>query len=381
MSVSYEWRQVLLSEICIVDWGNTELTKSAFVSDGAFIGVSAAGCDGRIAHAEHKAGTPVLSAIGARCGAMFFPDEDFTAIKNTITLTPRAGVADGKFLYYLFTYIELPKRGAAQPFISKGDIQAFSVGIPPLVEQRRIVAILDEAFEGIAQATANAERNLANVEELFDSNLQAAFDLRESKGRTLALSDVCDIESKLVDPKQPEFANLVHVGGANMVTKSDELIDLKTARQEGLISGKFVFDQSMVLYSKIRPYLMKVSRPEFIGLCSADVYPLKARADVLDRNYLFFLLLTKKFTNYAIAGSGRAGMPKVNRDHLFAYQLNLPTLADQREAILRIEQVLSARSLLRDIYRSKLNVLAELKQSLLHKAFSGELTGKEAIAA
>jgi type I restriction enzyme S subunit len=69
------------------------------------------------------------------------------------------------------------------------------------------------------------------------------------------------------------MADLPHVGAGNMITGSDELVGVMTAREEKLISGKYFFDETMVLYSKIRPYLRKAARPDFSGLCSADVYP------------------------------------------------------------------------------------------------------------
>jgi type I restriction enzyme S subunit len=144
------WPKVALSEICIVDWGNTSLTKSSYVAGGDYLAVSATGGDGRIDHWEHKAMTPVISAIGAQCGKLFLPKEDFTAIKNTITLTP---IDDSRnqeaccpiYLYYLLSSMQLPRRGAGQPFISKGDLEKFKIPLPPLEEQRRIAAILDKA--------------------------------------------------------------------------------------------------------------------------------------------------------------------------------------------------------------------------------------------
>jgi type I restriction enzyme, S subunit len=102
------------------------------------------------------------------------------------------------------------------------------------------------------------------------------------------LSEVCEISSTLVDPRKSDFVNLLHVGAGNMISGTGELIDIKTAQEEGLKSGKFLFDKTMVLYSKIRPYLMKVARPEFDGLCSADVYPLLPKATKLDRDFLFY---------------------------------------------------------------------------------------------
>ena len=144
------WPKVALGEICIVDWGNTSLTKSSYVAGGEYLAVSATGGDGRIDHWEHKALTPVISAIGAQCGKLFLPEEDFTAIKNTITLTPidykRSQEACCPiYLYHLLSSMQLPRRGAGQPFISKGDLENFKIPLPPLEEQRRIVAILDKA--------------------------------------------------------------------------------------------------------------------------------------------------------------------------------------------------------------------------------------------
>jgi restriction endonuclease S subunit len=116
-----------LKDICEIDWGNTSLTKKAYEVDGEYLAVSATGADGKISHYEHEDDVCVLSAIGAQCGKMFFPQQRFTAIKNTITLTPKRELVNSKYLYHLFTHIKLPKRGAAQPFISKGDIEKFEL--------------------------------------------------------------------------------------------------------------------------------------------------------------------------------------------------------------------------------------------------------------
>ncbi len=150
-------------------------------------------------------------------------------------------------------------------------------------------------------------------------------------------------------------------------------MELKTAREEGLISGKFPFDESMVLYSKIRPYLMKVARPDFEGLCSADMYPLAPQPDQITREYLFHLLLSKPFTDYAIQGSARAGMPKVNREHLFEFKVWLPDIKKQEELASKLDDLHDETRSLESIYQRKLAALDELKKSLLHRAFSGNL--------
>ncbi len=110
-----------------------------------------------------------------------------------------------------------------------------------------------------------------------------------------------------------KFQNLIHIGAGNIESNKGTLIDLKTAKEENLISGKLQFDETMALYSKIRPYLKKIVKCDFRGLCSADIYPLTPFEENITKEFLYYLLSSNHFTNYAIEGSQRAGMPKVNR--------------------------------------------------------------------
>jgi restriction endonuclease S subunit len=166
-----------LKDICAIDWGNTSLTKKAYEIDGEYLAVSATGADGKISHYEHEDDVCVLSAIGAQCGKMFFPQQRFTAIKNTITLTPKRELVNSKYLYHLFTHIELPKRGAAQPFISKGDIEKFELPhLPPLEEQERIVAKLDAAFAEIDEAVKSTKQSKRLSSELIKAAILNKFE-------------------------------------------------------------------------------------------------------------------------------------------------------------------------------------------------------------
>lgn len=293
-------------------------------------------------------------------------------------ITPNDEI-DGRYLFYALTapaykeFIAALSDGANINNLKFNDLGNYLVGVPDLDEQQRIVAILDEAFAEIATAKANAEKNLQNALALFESYLNKVFAERLESGIDRSLGDVCSINSMLVDPRRPEFLDLTHVGAGNIETKTGAFVDLKSARDEGLISGKFLFDESMVLYSKIRPYLMKVARPDFNGLCSADMYPLSPNSCAITRDYLFYLLLSKRFTDYAIQGSARAGMPKVNRDHLFAYRFCLPDEVTQRSMATKLDELHLETKRLESIFQQKLASLDELKKSLLHQAFSGAL--------
>ena len=257
--------------------------------------------------------------------------------------------------------------------VSINKFKELSVPVPPLAEQQRIVGLLDEAFEGLATAKANTEKNLQNARALFESHLQSVFTQRGPGWVEKRFDEVCAITSTLVDPRKKEFLDLTHVGAGNIESKTGVFVDLKTAREEGLISGKFLFDDSMVLYSKIRPYLMKVARPDFEGLCSADMYPLSPIQNVITRDYLFHLLLSKHFTDYAIQGSARAGMPKVNRDHVFEFRVFLPDVKKQKQLAANLDDLHEETQRLARLYEQKHAALEALKKSLLHQAFTGAL--------
>ncbi len=324
----------------------------------------------------------VCTASGSKShlGKVALVDDDydyaFGGFMGQLTAKP---IANPKYLFYFMisdTYkehIRALSDGVNINNLRFDDLKPLQVPLPPLPEQQRIVATIDEAFAGLATATANAEKNLENARELFEGYLNSIL-ADDSFGSTKTLGEVCGISSRLVDPREPQFIDLPHLGAGNMASKTGELSEIKTAREEGLKSGKFLFDSTMVLYSKIRPYLMKACRPDFQGLCSADVYPLSPNVGQLDRNFLFHLLMSKDFTEFAISGSDRAGMPKVNRDHLFRYSFKAPSVEEQAQLANKLDEMSIDANRLVAFYERRLADLAALKQSILQGAFSGELT-------
>ena len=324
-----------------------------------------------------EAGTTIIGRKGNISNPIYV-ETQFWNVDTAFGLSPKAGL-NNKFLYYYCLSYDFSalNRGTTIPSLVKSELLEIPIPLPPLPEQTRIVAILDEAFANISQAVVNAEKNLANARELFDSYLNEVFTRKGEGWEERSFTDICDITSKLVDPRKPENVNLPHIGAGNIASNTGALIDVKTALEEELISGKFLFDDTMILYSKIRPYLKKVCRPEFSGLCSADVYPLTPNKALLDKNFLFYMLLSDKFTKFAIMGSDRAGMPKVNRNHLFSYRCFLPNIKEQKYFADCIDELAKKTQELEGVYRRKLAALAELKQALLQKAFTGELTAAD----
>ena len=316
-----------------------------------------------------KVTTPVV-IFGDHTKVLKYVGFDFVVGADGVKILQPQKFLLPKFFFYQLQTANLNSLGYARHYRLLKELE---IAYPSLAEQRRIVSILDEAFEGIATAKANAEKNLQNARTVFDSHLNAVFTQRGEGWVEKKLSEACAITSTLIDPRKKEFLDLNHVGAGNIESKTGIFVDLKTAREECLISGKFLFNESMVLYSKIRPYLMKVARPDFGGLCSADMYPLAPLPNQITRDYLFHLLLSKSFTDYAIQGSARAGMPKVNRKHLFEFTVWLPVVTKQKELASKLDELHQETQRLAALYQQKLSTLEELKKSLLHQAFTGEL--------
>ena len=244
-----------------------------------------------------------------------------------------------KFLHY--TLFDVYLRGDTFKMQSKTtgihnlDFKAYNrllIPIPPLSEQQRIVEELDLLSSII-------EKKKAQLKEL-DSLAQSIFyDMfGDNNYEIVTLGEVVEIKSTLVSPTDLPYSEMLHVSPSNIISNVGSIVDCVKAKEESLISGKYTFSKGMILYSKIRPNLNKVAIPNFDGICSADMYPLSIKGKV-NSIFIWRLLLSKGFLEYAIKHSGRARMPKLNREALFAYRFPLPPLPLQQQFAEKVEAI------------------------------------------
>lgn len=156
--------------------------------------------------------------------------------------------------------------------------------------------------------------------------------------KEILLGDVAWIQARIVDPTLENTRDLPHISGENIASITGDLLGVRSAADDGMTSGKYRFDAGDVLYSKLRPYLRKVTIPEFAGLCSADMYPIKTDQSRLLPEFLRLILVGSAFTDYAIEESARTRMPKLNREQLFGYRFSLPDLNAQRSVIAAVQR-------------------------------------------
>lgn len=188
--------------------------------------------------------------------------------------------------------------------------------------------------------------------------------------RITTIGEAARIASGQVDPKDVVIASMISVGPDNLPSGGGlDKSSLKTAQELGQISGKYAFNSSSILYSKIRPNLNKVALPDFNGICSADMYPMwVADEQCVDRNFLYYTLVSERFVATASSRSFRTGMPKINREDLESIEFALPPLLEQRKiaAILRTW----------DLGLEKLSALRKAKERLRLWLRTEVVTGK-----
>src|SRR5699024_8667848 len=117
-----------------------------------------------------------------------------------------------------------------------------------------------------------------------------------------------------------------------------KLINYISVRESNLTSGKYLFDERHIIYSKIRPNLNKVATPDFKGLCSADSYPILIN-DRCRKEFLVFVLRSEYFLNYILSYSSRTNIPKVNKEQLGGFKIPLPPIELQNQFAEFVKQI------------------------------------------
>lgn len=362
------WKEYTLGDCCEIYQPQT-IASGKLVPNGKYLVYGANGVIGRYSDFNHQDSEVLLCCRGATCGAVNVSKPYSWINGNAMVVKPNPNILQKKFLRYLLFSLDYTHiiTGAAQPQITRKSLSPVKIFCPPLSEQQRIVSRLDASFAKIDALSKQAEEALEQGKALFQAKLKELMEKKEG-WEEKKLGEICSIESKLVDPTKAEFVDLLHVGGANIVSFTGELVGLKTAKEEKITSGKFYFDDKVVLYNKIRPYLVKVTRPDFDGLCSADMYPLTP-SKIVTKDYLYYILITKDFTEYAVKRSARAGMPKVNRECLFAYECYIPSLSEQHQIVQTLDSLSLKIQQLEENTKQVIVNCDALKQSLLRQVF------------
>ena len=343
---------------------------------------------------ELKSGDLIMSCSGTMGKIAIVPENIKKGIINQalLKLTPSPKKISTVFLKlwmqsesFQDSLKEYSGGAAIQNVASVAILKQIEIPLPSLTEQQRIVAILDEAFSAIAKAKANAEQNLKNAKELFESYLQGVFENGNENWETKCLDEL----GKITSSKRIYKSEYVKAGIPFYRTKEiKELSNGKNITLELFISrDKYNEIKKSFGVPQINDLLMSAvgTIGEIMVIENNDEFYFKDGNIVwfkefksLDTNYLKFALtaFVEKIKSLAIGAAYSAlTIEKLNK-----YQISFPKAIEEQQVIVQKLNILSAETKkLEAIYQQKINDLEELKKSVLQKAFSGELKTVEAL--
>ena len=320
-----------IKDLINVDWGNTNLTKSSYNDYGEYLAVSAAGIDGKIDKYEYEGDKIVISAIGAKCGKVFFPSNKFTAIKNTIVLHNPSKNLSEKFLFYVLNdnINFFQKRGGAQPFISKGDIEKTNIDLPELETQNQIV----EELDGYQKIIDGCRQVIENYKPSID--IDPSWEIKE-------IESVCEInpkknEIKIDNNSEISFIPMEDVKQNNLIT-----IPQKTKKLSEVTTSYTYFKTDDILLAKVTPCFengkctIAKELINGIGFGSSEFIVLRCNENI-KKEWVYCFLVSNNFKKLGVKSfTGTSGLRRVPKDFVAKYKIPVPSIDIQEEHIKKI---------------------------------------------
>ncbi len=295
--------------------------------------------------------------VGRSCLVPNTGEKMITAVDCTICRFDPTELVPEFFVYYsqsnlYYRAVAAETTGTTRSRISRGNLGRVSIPVSRLSEQQRIVGILDEAFEGIAAAKANAEKNLLGVRELFESHLHGINAPKSTLGGLVKIrTGKLDANAAVEGGKYPFF----------------------TCSREVYAIDNYAFDCEAILLAgnnAVGDFNVKHFQGKFNAYQRTYIITVKESEALLCR-FLYFQLL-KNLKAFKAQSVG-AGTKFLKLGMIGDLVISLPSLAAQQNIVSTLDSLLGKTKRLDAIYRQTLTALDALKQSLLHQAFTGAL--------
>jgi len=287
---------------------------------------------------------------------------------NLFKVIPKTSDICNEFLYWFLMSslfqekINIGKKGVAIQAISFGTIKDIKILFPPLAEQQHIVAKLDATIAEIDKAIDLDEQILLKIDLFKAAVLKNEFD---SSSKKIKLKNLV-----VYDRQQGEGSNLPYVGMENISSETMQIIgDIIVPEKT---SSTFKFNNTHVLFGRLRPYLKKVLIPNFKGQCSTEIFCLKP-SEKINKLFLAYWLLSPSISHKINKSSTGARMPRANMNELLNYDFPDFSFSKQQQIVNRIDTAFTLienfkKKLLKKISNFKSLKLSIISQKLKNKA-------------
>ena len=267
------------------------------------------------------------------------------------------------FLLSIKNRVKNDSRGVAQNNINLTYLKNIEV---PIVENSIQQEICNNLTK-INQIITQRNQQLIELSNLVKSRFNEMFgDLfsNEFKWDYASFNEFAKFDTKMISDFS-NFIDLPHIGIDSIEKNTGKLIGYRTVGEDQISSGKYFFTKKHIIYSKIRPNLNKVALPDFVGVCSADAYPILTVEEKMNRIFLAHVLRSDYFLNFILSFSSRTNLPKVNKSQISKFMCPLPPLVLQNEFADFVAQVDKSQLAI----QKSLDELETLKKSLMQEYF------------
>jgi type I restriction enzyme S subunit len=374
------WQTSTLGDTCELYQPKT-ISGKEMVVDGAYPVFGANGVIGRYDKFNHEEPQLLITCRGATCGSVNISEPKSWITGNAMVVRLKNVSIEMRFLEYLFRGgIDISKAitGAAQPQITRTNLAPLEIKYPvDVTEQQRIVGILDEAFDAITTAKANAEQNLQNARALFESHLQSVFTQRgEGWVDTVIGECIQFIDYRGKTPqKTGSGLQLITAKNVKMGYVQDEPREFVDPNSYDSWMTRGIPKLGDVLFTTEAP-LANVAQLETEEkvVFAQRIIIMQPDASRLDSTFLKYLLLSQPVQQRIHAKGTGATVQGIKASLLKLIEISFPkSISEQQQIVAKLDALREETQRLESLYQRKLAALDELKKSLLHQAFSGML--------
>lgn len=293
--------------------------------------------------------------------SVHYVDFPFKVKSSAMKILTTKSNADIKYCYYLLLSLSKMPPNHKRQWISTTSEKSYV--LPSMDKQISIVKQLDL----ISDTIANYTNQIENLDNLVKARFIEMFgDLRTNNKnwQVVSFNECASIDTNMIRDFDG-YEDYPHIGIDSIEKDTGRIFGYRTISEDGVISGKYLFTPKHIIYSKIRPNLNKVALPDFIGLCSADAYPILVKDTVCTREYFGYTLRSRIFLDYILAFSSRTNLPKVNKSQVEGFKLPLPPIELQNQFADFVQQVDKSR----EEVKKSLEKTQQLYDSLMQEYF------------
>ena len=382
LSLPKGWEIKTIGDVCVSASSNVSQNKLAD-DEGDYPIFGASGLIKKVSFYHRD--KPYLSIVkdGSGFGRVTKMDAYTSVIGTLQYILPKENI-DLDYLNYSLMSVDFKKyvAGAAIPHIYFKDYKNEPFLWMPLPEQQRIVSILDECFAAIDQAKANAEQNLKNAKELFESYLQGVFEKKGDGWEEKKLNEITEVKDGTHDSPKYIKEGIPFVTQKNIKPNGLSFDDTKFITETD--HEKF-YKRSNVTYGDILISMIGANRGMAAIVDDKRVFSIKnvgliKSSDNINMNYLLYYLKSSLAMKYVLYMSNGGAQEFVGLTALRSFPIPLPPLKEQQTIVRQLDALRTETQKLEAVYRQKIVDLEELKKSILQKAFAGELKTEKAVA-